>query len=155
MAQPCDPTTKMFQAGLLAWILPGAGHWVLGQRKFALVFFLAISFPYLTGVAIGGVKTSVNASANKWLFLAELGVGGYTTGFSMLNRSIGPVKEADALKYISYYPASDVAQIYLAVAGLLNLLAILDALARAQTGGQPVFAHETQGDPSAAPGGGP
>ncbi len=41
--------------------------------------------------------------------------------------------------YVAYYPASDVAQIYLATAGLLNILAILDAITRAQTHGLPTF----------------
>lgn len=162
-----DPLARGIAAGLLGWLLPGAGHWWLGYRRYAVILFLAISFPYLTGAAIGGVKSSINPYLNKWLFLAELGCGGYTgAGFlladrigglstrqtaEVLNRS-GPVAgmpvgrrrelEDRLLPYVSFYPASDVAQIYLAVAGLLNVLAILDAIARALTGGKPVFYHE-------------
>lgn len=166
-APSSDPTARAIAAGLLAWLIPGAGHALLGQRRYALILFVAISFPYLTGAAIGGVKSSVNPYLNKWLFLAELGCGGYTGpaflladrvgGLSarqtaeILNRS-GPVAgmppaqrqalEDKLLPYVSFYPASDVAQIYLAVAGLLNVLAILDAIARALTGNRPVFYHE-------------
>lgn len=157
----------MIQAGILAWILPGAGHYFLGHRGLAVVFFVAISFAYGTGLAIGGVKKSVNPYLNRWLFLAELGTGGYTTvGYIVGNaaggidarmtdaiahkkRPFSDLSPADREKledrlapYMSYYPESDVAQIYLAVGGLLNLLAILDALTRAQTGGLPVFFHE-------------
>lgn len=136
----------MVQAGVLAWILPGAGHYFLGHRGLALVLFVAISFAYGTGLAVGGVKNSVNPRVNRWLFLAELGVGGYTiAGYVVSNRL--PIHDAKELSpYVSFYPESDVAQIYLAVGGLLNLLAILDALARAQTGGLPVFYHELAGD---------
>lgn len=149
-------TGKMIQAGLLTWILPGLGHYLLGRRGLAVIFFLAISIPYWTGLAFGGIKNCVNPWSNRWLFLAEMGTGGYTTVCLFVNNHSGdldPRKLADPqylntvsaekrrqyLKYMSYYPESDVAQIYLATAGLLNLLAILDALTRAQTGGLPTY----------------
>jgi len=136
-----DVTTRMLGAGILAWLLPGAGHYALGQRGLAAVFFAAITFAYGTGLAIGGVRDSVNPKTNHWLFLAEIGVGSYTlAGFA---GSAYVMRTApDDVNLMSFYPGSDVAQIYLAVGGLLNLLAILDALARAQTGGLPVFHHE-------------
>jgi len=167
MAAPADATGRTVTAGVLAWLLPGAGHLYLGQRRFALIFGAAIMLPYLTGVAIGGVKTLVNPYLNRWLFLAELGAGGPTTVFLLWNNRIGGLDARTATSiirqdaaflryppdrrqelrrrlhpYVAYYPTSDVAQIYLAVAGLLNVLAILDAMTRAQTGGLPVFYHE-------------
>ncbi len=152
---------RTMRAALLAWILPGAGHFYLGHRGLAAVFFIAISFPFWTGVALGGVKDSVNPRANKWLFLAEMCSGGYTTvcfiasnQITAMIRAIEPQAEQAkaAVRYTSYFPESDVAQIYLATAGLLNLLAVLDALARAQNGGLPTFAQEAPA-PSAAGGG--
>ena len=129
---------RTLQAGILAWILPGAGHFALGHRGLGIVFFSAISFAYLTGVAVGGVKTSVDPQGNRWLFLAEMGVGGYTTAFYFWSSSIRVPPGSDP-EYISFFPESDVAQIYLAAAGLLNVLAVLDALSRAQTGGLPTY----------------
>jgi hypothetical protein len=137
-----NATTRTVQAGILAWILPGAGHYFLGHRGIALVFFVAISFAYGTGLAIGGVKNSVNPRENRWLFLAEIGIGGYTTVGYFVSNTLPTYGPKEFSPYISFYPESDVAQIYLAVGGLLNLLAILDALTRAQTGGLPVFYHE-------------
>jgi hypothetical protein len=49
-------TAKTVQAGLLSWILPGAGHWMLGHRGLAVVFFVAISLPFWVGLAIGGIR---------------------------------------------------------------------------------------------------
>lgn len=132
----------MVQAGILAWLLPGAGHFFLGHRGIAAVFFVAISFAYGTGLAVGGVKNSVNPQANRWLFLAELGIGGYTSVGYIASISLPDYGPKELSPYASFYPESDVAQIYLAIGGLLNLLAILDALTRAQTGGLPVFYHE-------------
>ncbi|MFH1748580.1 MAG: DUF6677 family protein [Planctomycetota bacterium] len=151
-----DATGKMIGAGLLTWLLPGAGHFILGHRGLGIVFFLGISIPYALGLAVGGVKNCVNPWSNKWLFLAEMGAGGYTTLGFVVNQQVGDldprlladpkylntVADEDRqhyLKYMSFYPESDVAQIYLATAGLLNILAILDALMRAQTGGLPTF----------------
>ncbi len=152
---PANDATRGIQAAMLAWILPGAGHYYLGHRGLAAVFFLAISVPYWTGIALGGVKDSVNPVYNKWLFLAEMCTGGYTTTCYFASRRIESQlaalpqhqREQQAVAYSSYYPESDVAQIYLATAGLLNLLAILDALARAQTNGAPTF---PQKEPEAA-----
>ena len=153
-------TGKMIQAGFLTWLLPGLGHWFLGHRGLAVAFFAAISFPFWTGLAIGGIKNSINPWSNHWLFLAEMGTGGYTSACLFINVNVGDLdprkladpkylnteeaaeKRSEWLRYMSYYPESDVSQIYLATAGLLNLLAILDALARAQTGGLPTFHRE-------------
>jgi hypothetical protein len=147
-----DATVKAIQAGFLSWLLPGAGHYRLGHRGLGLACFVAITVPYWTGLAFGGIKDSVNPRANRWLFLAELGVGGYTVPCFFVSQSVEryvaqrdregrPVKATD---YTAYYPESDVAQIYLAAAGLLNLLVILDAISRAQTGGLPIFYRELQ-----------
>jgi hypothetical protein len=170
MAQrPSSPEaiTRSINAGVLGWFIPGAGHWVLGHRKMGTLFFLAITLPYLTGVAIGGVKTTINPFLNHWLFLAEMGVGGYTGAFFLMNNAVGPYNARESARiinqepwfsaqspekrralqdqlhpYVSYYPTSEVGQIYVAVAGLLNILAVLDAITRAQTGGKPVFSPE-------------
>ena len=152
MAQQRNSTTRVLQTGVLAWILPGAGHFYLGHRGLAAVFFVAITFAYGTGLAIGGVKNSVNPRVNRWLFLAEIGIGGYTTVGYFVSNALPTYPPNELSPYVSFYPQSDVAQIYLAVGGLLNLLAILDALTRAQTGGLPVF--HTELTPRSEAGGG-
>lgn len=166
MAKAPVDTTRMIQVGFLAWLLPGLGHWRLGHRGLALLFCLAISVPYFVGLAVGGLKTSINPWANPWLFLAEMAAGGYTTAGLLINRAVGepdPRLLADPkylaslpdetaqryAAYVSFIPESDVAQIYLATAGLLNIMAILDALTRARTGGLPTFYHELAPAPRA------
>ncbi|HMQ16143.1 MAG TPA: hypothetical protein PKC49_09235 [Phycisphaerae bacterium] len=144
MTRRDNAEARTLTAGVLAWLVPGAGHFWLGLRGLGTVYFVAITLPFLTGVALGGVKTTVNPRANVWLFLAEMGVGGYTTVGFLASQAL-----PDRPEYICYYPGADVAQIYLAVAGLLNVLAILDALSRAQTGGLPVNHHELK--PGGAP----
>ncbi len=169
-ARKRDTTLDAIRAGVLSWLLPGAGHWQLGHRGLAVVFFLAISLPYWTGMLFGGIVSSASLRTNFWLTLAETGVLGYTApcaaaSWQIENRLLrqaglgewrmhDPTDPLDPQKnptgyqqyltvatqagYMSYYPESDVAQIYLATAGLLNLLVILDAISRAQTG-QPTY----------------
>ncbi|MFN0135937.1 MAG: DUF6677 family protein [Phycisphaerae bacterium] len=142
MKQKVDPVLLTTQAGMLAWLIPGAGHFMLGMRGFAIVYFIAVTFCYFGGMLIGGIKGSVDPKGNPWLFAAELGVGGYTGAMYLIAQSIPTFPPKDPSPYISYYPESDVAQIYISVAGLLNILAVLDAMTRAQTGGLPVFHFE-------------
>lgn len=177
MREKPTSTNRVITAGVLAWLLPGAGHYYLRHRGMAIVYFAAITFAYGAGLAIGGVKTSVNPFLNRWLFIAELGTGGYTIAgytaanvcggvdarmttavmhgkppFSDLSEANQRKLEERLLPYLSFYPASDIAQIYLAIGGLLNLLAILDAITRAQTGGLPVFFPELSPRPDEAGG---
>lgn len=134
-----DPGLRSIQSGLLAWLIPGAGHFFLGARGLAAVFFLAITIPFFVGVAIGGIKDSINPRTNGWLFCAEIFVGGYTAVGYFVSNSLPDIPPKQPSPYASYYPGSDIAQIYLATAGLLNLLAILDAVARAAQNGVPTF----------------
>lgn len=143
----------MVQAGILAWLLPGAGHFYLGHRGLSVVFFIAISFAYFTGLAFGGIKSSINPYSNKWLFLSEMGIGGYTSVLFLINQRVGEIRPSELadpqrvreiapaklVREVSFFPESDVSQIYLATAGLLNVLAILDALSRAQAHGLPTY----------------
>jgi len=83
-----DTTGKSIAAGLLSWLLPGAGHWWLGHRGLGVVCFVAVTLPYLTGLAFGGVLSAVNPRTNRWLFLAEIGAGGYTTAAALVSQSL-------------------------------------------------------------------
>ena len=146
-------------AGALTWAIPGAGHFFLGHRGLAVVFCVAISLPYWMGIALGGILDSVNFRTNQWLALAAFGIGGYAAPCAIWSQSLDmqtlkaagiPTNVTTQLdshqqgayltaraRYASFYPGSDISQIYIAAAGLLNLLAILDAVSRARYGGLP------------------
>ena len=78
---------------------------------------------------------------------AEIGAGGYTLGGFIVSQAVASYlrnnPDANEVDFSAPYPESDVAQIYLAAAGLLNILVILDAISRAQTG-EPTFHRELQ-----------
>lgn len=163
MPQKSNNVSRGVIAGLLGWAFPGAGHWFLGMRGLGTIYSVAVMVPFVAGVLLGGIKTSINPYFNSWLFLAELGVGGPTLVGLGINNAVTPYdartlaqieqnprppttvtreQQAEVATYVAYYPTSDVVQIYLSVAGLLNLMALLDAVARAQTNGAPIFQYE-------------
>ena len=69
--------TQPLLAGLLAWLVPGAGHWYVGRPERAAVLFLTIQSMFWAGMAVGGVFT-VNPREEIWWTRAQLcsGTGG-------------------------------------------------------------------------------
>ncbi len=109
--------------GLAAWALPGLGHWLLGQRSRALIVFVTIMLTYWAGVATGGVRYTVDPGGNALWFVAQAGAGPQVLALfaATARRNVPAVP----------WPDSDIAVIYAGVAGLLNMLVILDAIGRA------------------------
>ncbi|PWB73588.1 MAG: hypothetical protein C3F15_09335 [Holophagae bacterium] len=62
---------------LAAWLVPGLGHWILGKRRRALVFFAVVVCAFLTGVLVDGeLGTPRPGEPFSWLAtLACLGNG--------------------------------------------------------------------------------
>lgn len=118
---------------ILAWVLPGLGHWWVGERVRGGIFFVVLTVTFWAGVAIGGVRSTVTLPVeNGAWFYAQLCMGPQSLGGLYLSQSqINQARERgrDTMKAI--WPASNTAVVYSGVAGLLNLLVIIDAMARA------------------------
>ncbi len=151
MSKPDSSGARAAQAVILAWVLPGAGHYLLGHRALAAVYFATITLTFWTGIAVGGVKETTGGFGsyattdprfNKWQLLASVGVGGYQGVCVLVGRSLPNAAPGEPSPYVSYFPEAEIGQIYVAVASLLNVMAILDAVSRAQNRGEPVFHHE-------------
>lgn len=112
-------------AGLLAWLVPGLGHLFLGFKARGLVYLLTIVATFWTGVAIGGVRATVDPSRRTLWFTAQLCSGVNAFAAYALHRALAQSDEP-AGPYLS----SEVGVHYTGVAGLLNILVILDAVAR-------------------------
>lgn len=120
-------------AGLLTWLVPGLGHMYLGHKGRGLICLVAITITFWTGVAIGGVRATVDPHERKLWFLAQLCTAGNTlVGYGLRETiaSPGPMIDGDAIP--APWASADVALHYTGVAGLLNLLVVFDALARAE-----------------------
>lgn len=133
-----QPSTAL--AALLAWLLPGLGHWYLGYRDRAVIIFASIVVTFWGGVALGGVRSTFNVQENGPWLAAQLCTGPQALVGLMWAKSlprpqpvVGTVG-APVDRYEASYPSADIAVVYSGVAGLLNLLVIIDALARSDSG---------------------
>lgn len=61
-------------AMVLGWLVPGAGHFYVGQRVRGIIIFIVITATFWAGLAIGGTL-AVDRRAEVWWFDAEMCCG--------------------------------------------------------------------------------
>lgn len=104
--------------GLLAWLIPGAGHFALDEKRRAVTICVTIVLTFLIGLYVGSVGVIDPVGAKPWyaaqlmnspavFFLGRLGATG---------------------DYPVYGRPNEIGQIYTSIAGLLNLLCIVNAV---------------------------
>jgi TM2 domain-containing membrane protein YozV len=123
-------------AGLLAWLIPGLGHIYLGHRTRGLILLVTVTVTFWSGVAIGGVRSTVDPRERRLWFVAQICTGGNTMAAVMLRQRIERTLSPEELAGPGgHWLPADVGVHYTGVAGLLNLLVILDVVARADRNG--------------------
>lgn len=115
-------------AVVLGWLVPGAGHLYLGRRRKALLLFVFIMGTFLAGQALARFRcvfyrTTPMLKSRLW-FYGQAGVGLPTAIFSLLNEPKTEGDEADMR--FRYRPGFEIGTLWTTVAGLLNLLAVVD-----------------------------
>ena len=102
-----------------AWAIPGAGHLWLGRRAKGLVFLVALPLMFAIGLALSGRLFPFDFSQPLVALqaLADLGIGVPYVVASALGAGAGDVR---AVTY-------EYGNAYIIVAGLLNLLVVIDA----------------------------
>ncbi len=150
-------------AAVLAWVIPGAGHVFLKRTLRGVILCICVNGLFWSGVAFGGTFT-VEPLRERWWFVAQMLAGASGgAGWLMQHRARDRVTKSLHLPYDpedhsssdlwweSYsnelakrklaltYPADTVARAYTGVAGMLNLMCVIDAalLAAMGTLGEP------------------
>ena len=120
--------------GLLSWIVPGAGHLIIKERKRAAVIFVTIAGTFLTGLHIGSIGIVNPEEAPAWYALQVLTspLVFIPAGITKRSKHSGDLEEMH--KYDVFGHPESIGQIYTSVAGLLNLLCILSAVYMAHSG---------------------
>ena len=104
--------------GALAWLVPGGGHFLLDKRRQAAVICVAIVLTFLVGLFIGSVGVIDPVRAKPW-YAAQL----------MNSPAVGLLgRISTAGDYPVYGRPGEIGQIYTSIAGLLNLLCIVNAI---------------------------
>ena len=104
---------------LASWAIPGAGHLYLGRRTKGLIFLIALPLMFAIGLALHGRLFPFELSDPLVCLeaLADLGIGATYFVASALGYGQGEVR---AVTY-------EYGNAFLVVAGLLNLLVVIDA----------------------------
>lgn len=121
-------------AMFLSWLAPGLGHWWLGERARGLIFFVVICVTFWAGVAVGGVRSTVSPRENGAWIAAQLCAGPQALVAIALHHRAASQPDEQYLR--APWPASNISVVYAGVAGLLNLLIIIDAMSRAESRGR-------------------
>lgn len=136
-------------AGFLAWLVPGLGHWYQGRKGKAILYAVCILGTFFFGLALGEGKnvfwrwTSPTADPEKFRFdyIAQFFVGlaslpalvqATLAQYGMPPILGGYLAEPQPEELAGLYPRLgrllEVGWVYTVIAGLLNVLAIYDAL---------------------------
>jgi hypothetical protein len=120
MSESTPPRRSTAAAMVLAWLVPGLGHYYLGRRKTAAAFALIVAVTFLLGLSFQGRLYTVE-EGQPLSILATFAV----YGAGLLNLAARAISENPAGTILS--PTYEYGCAYLLTAGLMNLLLVLDA----------------------------
>jgi Family of unknown function (DUF6677) len=105
--------------GLAAWLVPGSGHFLVGQRGKGLVFLLVLPVMFALGLLLEGrlFPFEIAQPLVALAAVADVGIGGPYFIAKALGQGAGRVV---AVTY-------EYGNTFVIVAGLLNLLVVCDA----------------------------
>ena len=147
------PTPSPVLTALASWLVPGAGYWLLGDRVRGGVAGVTILLVFVAGLLIGGIRVmdvpgvdrdgsmrlntaAPHAALLRTNFVAEIlnkpwSIGQVFAGPVAVAAGWGSVAAAESGVQQSTARVFDIGTLYTAVAGMLNLLVIIDASHRA------------------------
>jgi hypothetical protein len=135
-----------FLAAVLAWLVPGAGHYYQQRYLKSAVFFVCIVTTFVIGISVSGgrcVYASWNSTEVRWQFVLQSGIGlpalpaAYQWWLVKNNKEplfrgamTGPLSTNDLDDWNKATASGfDMGTLYTMVAGLLNILVVFDAYA--------------------------
>jgi hypothetical protein len=114
------PRRSTAAAMVLAWLVPGLGHYYLGRRKTAIAFAAIVAVTFLLGLSFQGRLYTVE-EGQPLTILATFAV----YGAGLLNLAARVLSENPGGMILS--TTYEYGCAYLLTAGLMNLLLVLDA----------------------------
>ncbi len=111
-------TIFLLTVGLLAWLIPGAGHLMIKENKRAIIISVTIILTFCAGLYVGSIGI-INPSGAKPWYVAQIMNTPIVAALGYL------AKTGD---YSVFGKPNEIGQIYTSIAGLLNLLCIVNAV---------------------------
>jgi hypothetical protein len=122
-AATANDSTRVFGICAAAWLVPGAGHFLVGQTQKAVVFFVVLITMVAVGLTCGG-RLFPFQLAEPLVFLAA--IAQWLVLLPRVLASMAGLGQGDIVA-----AAYEYGNTFLIVAGLLNALVILDVFDRA------------------------
>lgn len=104
--------------GLAGWLVPGGGHLMLKKYRHAIVIFATIAVTFGIGLYIGSVGVINPVGAKPWYVAQIMNTPAVA--------ALGQMTKTE--EYTVYGRPNEIGQIYTSIAGLLNLLCIVNAV---------------------------
>lgn len=111
------PTRTLVAAVVLGWLIPGAGHFLLGRRRRAVAFFLLVMSSLTIGCLLQGeLYRAIGPPLTTLATAATAGVG---AAYFVLLSVVGYTGSLQAVGY-------EYGKAFILTAGLMNILLLLD-----------------------------
>jgi TM2 domain-containing membrane protein YozV len=130
MSQPMDQRPANVPPALVAlcgWLVPGAGYFLLGERARGVIIAAAVLFIFVAGLLIGGVcvvetpkALTTAAILDKPWFIGQVLAGPVSIVSAV---AAGRLDDGQYSTSRSW----ELGTLYTAIAGMLNLLVVIDA----------------------------
>jgi hypothetical protein len=124
-------------AGVAAWLFPGLGHMLLGQKRRGIILAVGIGGLWLAGFLIGGINTFDRTKIRESIVqVGQVALAASWAAYYLIHDPLRPPLGADPLDIEAhrFQPSlgrtNEQAVLYTALAGMLNFLAIVDVLYR-------------------------
>jgi hypothetical protein len=120
VSEAAGPRRSTAVAVILAWLVPGLGHFYLGRRRTAIAFAVIVALTFLAGISFQGRLYTIE-DGQPLTILATFAV--YGAGLlNLIARGVLENPGGTILAQTYEYGCA-----YLLTAGLMNLLLVLDA----------------------------
>jgi hypothetical protein len=120
VSEAAIPQRRGFTAALLAWVVPGLGHFYLGRRRTGILFAVIVTACFVLGLSFEGRLYTIEQGQPLTILatFAVYGAGILNLAARALSSNLGGTVLAPTYEY---------GCAYLLTAGLMNLLLMLDA----------------------------
>ena len=104
--------------GLLGWFIPGGGYFMIRENVRGAIVLITIAATFFTGIYIGSIGVIDPQSCWPW-YIAQI-----------MNSPLVQIiaNETAGGRYPVYGKPNELGQIYTGIAGLLNLLCVINAV---------------------------
>ena len=130
MPKPLPQSESTIRVGpvLLGWILPGMGHFSIGHRRRGLLIMSGVIFLVFCGALVGGIDAVDHKNDGLW-FIAQVWCGPIVVAIDLMNQAwVASLPTSQRATLVGLSHANEIGTLFIAMAGLMNFVVLLDVL---------------------------